>query len=609
MNDILVSKIVGSPSEIAWSQASSTGKLYIVISLYSDKEKDGIIVLGKNVLEQIQREFFAIDNKNLFEIKNAVEKVFLSLNKDISYSAVIAAIKNDILYVVTASSATVLIERGNNLAEVAHGEEGEIIGFSGKLKNNDMIIIETEKFNKKISNKLLAEYTGGHDNEKLAEDLAPFIHENSKGEEAAIIIHFKNPIDSSINQTVNTTETNNNYPEKKPNKETASNLDSEVSKETSDKKFSFFSNLSNIFKKRFNNTSKKQRNIITFAIIITLLLIGSLFVERYMDKNKTLLKEFNVVFEQSTQKLENAENLSGLNRGRALEEVNEAIQNIDSNLNKFNEQSKEYEQLTDLLDKLNALRNELDGGNQIDGNIIFKAEDGKILDKIEAISVTAGNLIVVGKKGFTIITEKGDIESEQDLEASNVRRIISDDTYLYILADNISRTTISNGNNVEIIANGKDFVDISYFGSNVYLIDNRGEVKKYSGNSFSESEYFKNQPDFSGSVISLAIDSSIYILTDKGTIDKFIKGARDSDFELDSSMKISKNSLLYTNEDLSNIYILDIDNASIVQISPNGIINSKLNSLELQNAKSFTVNTNESKAYVVIDNQVFSFDL
>lgn len=604
MNDIFVSKIVGSPTETSWSQASSTGKLYITLSLSSDNESGGIIAKGKNVLEQIQREFFAIDNKNLSEIKNAVEKVFTPL-ENIDYSGVVAAIKDDILYIITVSSGVVLIERNNNLAEVARGEEGKIIGFSGRLKHDDIIVLETEEFNKKISNKLLAEYTGSHNNEKLAEDLAPFILENSKGEEAAIIINYKDshaPISSPRPEFESTAPIR---AESSENQRIEDKYEEDLPREEKERE-----NPLSIISGKFKNISKKQKGIALFAILIAILLIGSLFAERYMDQKRVASEEFNAVFNESSEKLESARGLSSLNRGRALEEVNSAISALEESIKKFKEGSQEYEKLNSLLNELKSLRDELGGGSEVAGAAIFSSDDSEVIGSVNFISASTDNLIVVGSDGYAVISTGGDIEAEQEIEIGNIKRAISDDTYLYLLGSNVNRITISNGNNTEIIEGSDNAIDISYFGSNIYLLNNGGEVvTRYSGSSYQEANYFQNNPNLSGKPTSFAIDSSIYILSDNGSIQKFTKGAVDDDFELDSSLKISKNALLYANENLSNIYLLDIDNASIAQISPSGNVEKQFNSLNLQNAKSFTVSSDESKVFVVADNQVYSFDL
>lgn len=600
MNDISVSKIVGSPTQNSWSQASSTGKLYIALSLSSENEEGGIIAKGKSVLEQLQREFFAIDNKNLLEIKNAVEKVIKPL-ENINYSAVIGAIKDDILYIVTAGEGTVLVARNNSLAQVAKGEEGAIIGFSGKLLTDDIIVLETKEFNRKISNKLLAEYTGVKDSEKLAEDLAPFILEDSGGQEAAIIVHFKDLISAAKEPEIKNEAHVENYHEKKE-------IEPEY-KKTEEKTKQRLPNLE-LFSNKLKKLNKKQKGIGAFTILVVLLLIGSLFAERYMEKSRADMQVFESVYSQASEKLESAKSLSSLNRGRALEEISLAIADIENNLSKFKEGSSNYERLSALLNELKKLNDELGGGSEVAGTPIFSSDDSEITGSLSQVVSNENGIFVIGEKGYTQISEGGDIESEEDLEIENVRRAIADDTSIYLLGSNVNRITISNSNTTEIIEGSEEALDISYFGSNIYLLNNGGEVvTRFSGSSYNEANYFQNSPQLSGKPLSFAIDSSIYILTDDSTITKFTRGSRDDKFELDSSLTISKNAILYGNENLSNIYLLDIDNGKIVQIKPDGTISKQFNASNLSNAKSFTVNNGESKAFVVADNQVYSFDL
>lgn len=596
---ITVSKIVGSPHENAWAQASSTGKLYVALSLSSDEGESGIITKGKETLEQIQREFFALDEKKLINIKRAIEKIFSEIT-DVTYSAVVATITNDILYVITAGESSVIINRNNNLAEVARGELGKIIGFSGYIEDNDLIILETKKFNTKVSNKLLAEYTGTNDVEKISENLAPFIIENSYGEEAAVIISYKNSAEKAVTDP---------YPEDLPeipkhHEKISDEVETEPDFNTKNHKKPL---LFGIFEKlKISSLTKKQKRIAIFAVVIIALLITSLIAERAMDAKRVKDENYAVILKDASESLESANALASLNRGRALEETTSAIGAIETNLKQFSTNSKEYKNLDELLTKLKTLRETLGSGENVSGNVIFTASKSEILKDIQSISESKGSLIIAGKNGYAVINEEGEIDSEQEVDLS-IKDTISTDSNLYILDSNIDQVTISNGNKKQIIEGSG--VDISFFGSNIYLLTSGGEVKKYSGSSFSESNYFSEKPNFSGNPISLAIDSSIYVLTDNSSIQKFAKGAQDSSFSLDSSVKISRNASLYTHEDFDHIYILDIDNSSVVQLDTTGNVIKQFNSNELQNAKSFTVNSSESKVFVVIGDQVYSYDL
>ena len=59
-------KIVANPSAFSWSQVYSAGKLFAVISLEAQEEtleKDFLNVLGKEILNTLEQEFFTAGNQ------------------------------------------------------------------------------------------------------------------------------------------------------------------------------------------------------------------------------------------------------------------------------------------------------------------------------------------------------------------------------------------------------------------------------------------------------------------------------------------------------------------------------------------------------------------
>lgn len=59
--ELTFAKIVGNPTPYGWSQVYSAGKLFAAISLERKEdttEKDYLHVLGKEVLNTLEQEFF-----------------------------------------------------------------------------------------------------------------------------------------------------------------------------------------------------------------------------------------------------------------------------------------------------------------------------------------------------------------------------------------------------------------------------------------------------------------------------------------------------------------------------------------------------------------------
>ncbi|MCL4419162.1 hypothetical protein M1146_03610, partial [Patescibacteria group bacterium] len=107
MNNFSLSQVVANSTETTWSQVYSTLNLFITISL-KDNNQQIVVSLGKEILEKLQREYFAIDKKNLSSIKKAVENVVKNIDTGIDYSIILSVLINNILYVVIASEGYVV---------------------------------------------------------------------------------------------------------------------------------------------------------------------------------------------------------------------------------------------------------------------------------------------------------------------------------------------------------------------------------------------------------------------------------------------------------------------------------------------------------------------
>ena len=213
--NILLSKIVANPGEGTWSQAYSTLNLYIVLSVKSEKPEVGIVTEGKELFEKIQREYFSLDQKNLKNIKEAVDQALATLEDKSRISVILATIINNVLYLVITSQGKVILKRGGKVGTVAEGEVGQTFAFSGEISPNDIIILETGDFAEKIPVSKLAELLDSLEVAEISENLAPLIHENPLGTEAAIILQYKTLVSQEEPALAVPTEAVEKMPEEK----------------------------------------------------------------------------------------------------------------------------------------------------------------------------------------------------------------------------------------------------------------------------------------------------------------------------------------------------------------------------------------------------------
>ena len=124
-NNISFSKIVATPTLNSWSQAYNAGKLFAVLSLEktdNSEEIESLNMLGKDLLERLEQEFFTIEDKNLESIKKAVSIVFSQEIKGVIISFAAGALINNVLYLFGLGKSKVFIKRKGNLGLALNSE-------------------------------------------------------------------------------------------------------------------------------------------------------------------------------------------------------------------------------------------------------------------------------------------------------------------------------------------------------------------------------------------------------------------------------------------------------------------------------------------------------
>src|SRR5260221_5894062 len=157
-------KIVANPSLYAWSQAYNAGKLFAVLSLEKEiegEEKDYLNVLGKEILDTLEQEFFTLEKKDLESIKVAVLETSKKIPQEISVSFVIAAFSENILYLYVVGGGKVSIKRDGKLGTLIESEEKDSSSLkvaSGFLEDLDTVVLQTKQLAKIISSDTLSEH-------------------------------------------------------------------------------------------------------------------------------------------------------------------------------------------------------------------------------------------------------------------------------------------------------------------------------------------------------------------------------------------------------------------------------------------------------------------
>jgi len=620
---VLLSNVTANSTMSSWAQAYSTLNFYVVLSLWKPlaPEQDTsttLIPLGKDLLDRLQREFFSFDEKSLDNTKLAVENSLAEIeDKAIQYSIALATIKDDTLYIVLASQSKTILRRDGKFGVIAQGEEGKVIGFSGQLEEGDLVILETEDFAKKIPTK------------ELIQIIAPALHTESKGSEGAMFIEYKPAIksfeESSESPEENISSQKIEEPPRQENEdiiithqenseepiiENDQVIEPKIHTYTEQQKSSSILNRLVILKSfKINRKKLMTRKVIgIFVTILLLVLVASAGMEwnnRTNEKRKEALEQITI---PAQKKIEEAQTLMDLDITLALAELTRAKSDLSSSLNAYKEGSDEYKILSDLLTTTNGLISKIEEGTEISGAKEIVSATGD-LGKNKIVAEFESKIALLGEKGLGEIQSDGKIEKIAEEDTSYFA--FAHDARFYYAGNNEKIVRVDKGNKASktVSDEKRSTIGIDVFGGNIYALQKDGGIVRFAVDSFSYSNYFKEEVGKPIEPSSFTIDGSVYVLQNNGEVKKYTRGKIDPFGIKGVVTQIGSGALIDTAEGFSNLYILDRKNKRIIILEKNGNFKTQLQWSDLSKASSFTVDEKAQKAYIIIGSSVFAVPL
>ena len=626
--DILLSKIVPNPTDTTWAQAYTTLNVYITLSIQNEASKNPVTPYGKELLEKLQREFFALDDKSLENIKKAVSNVSSTIAEGYTYSILVGAIVKDVLYIVIASHGQVVISRGNNTGVIASGVDGELHGFSGKLKHDDVVILETGDFAEKLPLSSLSDYLTTHDVLQISENITPLIHEGSKGTESAIILQFKDisgvekseeeefvitdskeeAIEDKEAVEVDQAQESENLWTKPPrenrNIEELEDGNGDYSEEEKTKSRLSLPNFA--FKMPPINFADRRVLIIIAVVILGAILVGGIAFQSNRQVSAKRDAEFTKIYQPAKEKFDHGESLEPLNKTLALADYNEAAQLVNSAIKNFPEGSDEYKKLSEFKTQIEGKISVLGGGGSAK-NVKDVISTGDKIKSITSITAKGGTLLILDKDGQQVASiVNGSVKKTYDINSSDTY-ISDDDKFIYTMGEGVTSIDRGNGKVTKIIKKVKGSA-LDIFGSNVYTLD-PDDILKYKAPTYDEASYFTDKPSFKSSPIDMSISGPILILEADGTIEHFTKGKKD-DFTISGlQAPFAEGAKIYADPEQDNIYVLDVKNQRVVVLTDKGDYQTQYEGDFIKNATSFAIDETNKTGYIVSGSKIVSFDL
>lgn len=593
---ISVAKIVATPLDTSWAQAYSAGKLYIALSLQG--EDSSLAVLGKDTIEKLQREFFALDEKSLAAVKKAVGEATQSIPDGVDMSLVVSTIVESVLYIIIVNAGNILLKRGESLSIIAAGEAGAITSFSGKCETHDIFLLTTSGFLKTVAMSDIESASKHTTSQEVGESLAPYIHDGASGTEAALVIRIDGEVKSEtpatsdvISDTIQEEENNDHL---------------QLEEEVPEKKSSRVPSMPHIsfnLKRYVPQKITKMHVIIVSVIILILVLAGSMLFENTKRQSTEQNARIEKILTPNKIKYEEAIVVMSLNKSLATEGLTKIKNDLEKEQVSFPEGSDARKKLDNfLLSVTDALGGKTNSGKS-PINIFLEGSKNDDITSVTHITAKGDILSAAGNSKIGIIDTDGSV-SDSFEGVSSPLGISANEENIYVLSgSSVSKFIKSDGKKEIIIEDQDKPISIATFGDNVYVLSATDKtVYKYRPNAFAKEKYFVSDTTLKNPS-SIAIDSSIYIIDD-GKVRKFTRGSEDTFNYTGGSL--SKGSLIYTDEDYSNIYIVDPIEKALIILDKSGGLVGNISLKGMKKITSVTANEEDKKAYIAADNNIYS---
>lgn len=583
-------KIVGTPNSSCWSQThcfsseesekkEKRGDLLAVLVIQGLGEGIEAVAAGREVLGRLHEEYYGNLEGPAFErLGGAVKKV---CQEQGGVEIAAAVLVGEVIYLAVFGRGKILLKREGKLGVVLAGN-GDLVTASGFIKDNDLIILGSEKFFKVAKNEILKSALESSELDQAVELLAPAIlGQPERADAVAILGLFK-----------------------------------KVQEETqAEEVLSFPPSFKNrIFVRHKDFASKKRFYFILSLVLLGILGLGFIFgiKKSYETKKKT---EVKALLSQAEEKFNQARAVfvTDPGQGRLLaEEAKEITQKATEVKEDFAETELIKKQIEDFLFSSQSEIVLSDIPVFMDLNLLQDGAAGVTLSVIDK------NLVILdsNKKKVYLLDFEKKSHLVFDISGEGGRLLALFNAKIMVFSDKGIEEIDPKKNLVTLKINKdedwKEIAGFSSFGQNLYLLDRGGSnLWRYSasGDDFGskKSWFVGDRPDLSKAV-SLAIDGAVWIL-EKEKILKFNLGKQE-DFSL-SKMPASfdQSAKIFTSAETQNLYVLDKGKGKIFVIGKNGEFKITYSWEEIKKADDLVVIESINKIFLLSGSKIYEIGM
>jgi len=357
----------------------------------------------------------------------------------------------------------------------------------------------------------------------------------------------------------------------------------------------------------------RKRIIAVLLIVLVFIFLGSIFLGvRERGKTAERLK-FDEIYQKANQETDEAQSILDLNRVRSRELLEDA-QNLLSQASQLNVPKGKIKSLSEKIGKLKGQALKIIDASGL--GVFFDLSLAKKEAKGEKIVLLGTNLLILdplnssvyllGRETKSTKVYTGDFAKGKYLAVSGEKPfILKEDEGLFEL-------DLASGQPKKVLekdSNWGQIKDIFSYNDNLYLLSSqKNQIWKYPGapSGFGAIVPFVKEgtANFSKS-ISLAVDGTIWVLTQDGGVMKILPGSVESVDIGGLDKPLSYPLAIETASEYKNIYILDKGNKRIVVLNKDGEYDSQYQADFITGAQDFVVDEKAGDIFVLLAPKIY----
>lgn len=635
-----IAKIVGTSTEESWSQVHTffppekekkqkRGNLLAVLALTGLGEGVEAVAAGREVISRLHEEYYGnLEGEALERLKGAVEKVIAEVEPPARIEIEAAVVLGKIMYLAIGGQGRVVLQREGKIGTILTGFD-KVETASGYLEEGDIFLLGTAGFFNLVGEGILRAALETGSPQEAVESLAPVIHGRKIGGGEAVVIAkvegLKEPEPVELEEKEPIVE----GPPRQEESISSSvrrvvklDLPVALTKITLrlEKTLTFLQTRLGrraIYLAK-EKPKRQQKTIFTVALVLLILLGVSVVLGMRQRSNIARQEKVEIFFEQARYKLEEGKALLDLNPLRARQLLLEARDLVEQ----MEKEEIGDEELASFKKELESVLASVLREHEIGEAPVFLdlnlAKEGASGDKV---ALSGGQMIILDKPGASVYGVGISQKSSQILGGGklfeNASQVAAFGEKVFVLtSEGIVESDKASGKqalDIETDDEWEEIADIFAYGGNLYLLDQSGVIWKYpaiEAGLGARQRWIKGEvkPDFSNSV-SMTIDGSIWILKADGVILKFTQGLLDAFGVAGLDKPFSSPSIIYTDDDQENLYILDKGNLRVVVLDKSGEYDAQYIWSGISGVSDMVVSESEKKILLLSGNKIYEIEI